>query len=807
MSRTQRWGGGRSWAVLALVLLALSAEARADRFELKDGRVLEGRMAKVASFAEKVLTAPPEGAPDPRLIIMVDDDLRRTFVPKALVVKAGRPDAGPAFERFDVPQRATRTGGKAVQLGAFITQGPWDEWGRRTVTMNFGGQPISIIQGITQITPRWTKVEALQQAGTRNFIWDMRIATSAIPPDTLRKVITRRIDPKKVDDRLKLVRLFLQSERYGDARQELEQVIVDFPESEKQLAPTLRELKQLDARRTLTEINLRRRAGQQQLADQWLLEWRANFGTAGVAGEIVKSVEQAIERSRIEHEQHTEIIKRLGADAAALAANDPVLGQRLVPIVNEINTELTINSLGRMAAYQQFAANPDIEEKVALAVSGWLVGTNDAVRKLPIALSLFETRDLVRRYLAEPVKAKRDQIVVELEAQEGATPELVAKLLAHMRPPLPAPEPDQKRPGFFELQVDAVAGEPPVTYYVQLPPEYDPYRIYPTVVTLRAVATTPEQQIEWWAGPWSDGGMRLGQASRHGYIVIAPAWAMQDQTGYRFSAAEHAAVLNSLRDACRRFSIDVDRVFLSGHSMGGDAAWDMGLAHPDLWAGVVPIVARADKYISRIWENGRHLHAYLVGGELDGDKPAQNAKDLDRYMKNSYNVTVVEYEGRGHEDFSDEIHRLFDWMNHSVRDFFPKDFHCRSMRSWDNYFWWVELDEFPAKAIVDPEDWPSQGKRPGLTKATANAKNGLSVTTAADKVTFCLSPGIIDFKLKATLTANGAKARLEDGYVEADLKVMLDDARSRGDRRHPFWAKIEVLGGKTKVAERGKKKT
>ncbi|HUY36461.1 MAG TPA: peptidase [Pirellulales bacterium] len=798
-------GRGRSSAVLALALLAVSIEARADRFVLKDGRVLEGRMAKVASMAEKVLIAPPAGAPDPRLIVLIDDDLRRIFLPKSLVREAGRPDAGPALVRFNVAQRATRNGGKVAQLGAFLAVAPWDEWGRRTVTMNAGGQPISVVQGITLITPQWTKVEALQQAGTKNFIWDMRIATSAIPPDTLRKILARQIDATKIDDRLKLVRLLLQSERYEDSQQELERVISDFPESEKQFAPILRELRQASARRMLSEINLRRRAGQHQLADDWLLQWRNNFADAGVAGEILKAVEQAIEASRRERDLRAEIVKRLGADVAALAAGDAGQGRRLMRVVNEISTDLTINSLGRMAAFLQFAGAPDIEEKVALAVSGWLVGTNDAVRKLPVALSLFETRDLVRRYLAEPVRARRKEILLELDAQEGATPELVAKLLAHMRPPLPIPEPDQERPGFFELQVDAVADEPPLTYYVQLPPEYDPYRRYPTIITLRGAATTPEQQIEWWAGPWSAGPMRLGQASRHGYIVIAPAWATREQSGYQFSDAEHAAVLNTLRDACRRFSIDADRVFLSGHSMGGDAAWDIGLAHPDLWAGVIPIVARADKFISRIWENGRYVHAYFVGGELDGDKPAHNAQDFDRYMNRGYNVTAVEFEGRGHEDFSDEIQRLFDWMGRYHRDFYPKEFNGRSMRTGDNYFWWVELDEFPAKTVADPQHWPPpKGTRPSLTKATATANNGLNVTTGAGKVTFCLSPGIIDFNRKTTLTMNGTKARLDDGFVEADLKVMLEDARTRGDRQHPFWAKVEMPGERAKMAERRK---
>ena len=84
-------------------------------------------------------------------------------------------------------------------------------------------------------------------------------------------------------------------------------------------------------------------------------------------------------------------------------------------------------------------------------------------------------------------------------------------------------------------------------------------------------------------------------------------------------------MLASLRDACRRFSIDTDRVFLTGHSIGGNAAWDMGLAHPDLWAGVIPIVAQCEKYCTLYWENASLVPFYVLGGELDGDKTVSNA--------------------------------------------------------------------------------------------------------------------------------------------------------------------------------------
>jgi predicted esterase len=794
--------------LLTVASLAWPASALADRFVLKDGRILDGRMAKLASLAEKARTEPPEGAPDPRLIVMIDDDLRRTLVPKGQLIDAGRPDTDLRIERFTVRQVTMSKGGKAAQLGAFLALGPWDEWGRRTITMNSNGRALDVIQGITQITPRWTKAEALQQAGVKSFVWDMRIATSAIAPDGLRKILAHQINPKKLDDRLRLVRLFLQSERYNDAKLELERVIDDFPDRKHDYAQTLRELKQLDARRTLNEINLRRTAGQYQLTGNWLRTWYDNFDTEGVAGETLKAVEQVLQQHRADFDRYGETLKSLDADTAALATGDPRLGERLKPVLDEIKAELSINSLGRMGAYRQFANAGGLatEEKVSLAVSGWLVGANDALPKLPVALSLFETRNLVRDYLAEPVKANRDKILIEMETQEGATPELVAKLLAHMRPPVPAPDFDLERPGYFELEVAALAGEPPVRYYVQLPPEYDPLRHYPTVVTLRGAATTMAQQIDWWAGPWSAQGMRLGQASRHGYIVIAPAWAHAEQVGYKFSASEHAAVLNTLRDACRRFSIDTDRVFLTGHSMGGDAAWDMGLAHPDLWAGVVPIVARADAYISRIWENAQHMHFYFVGGELDGDKPGRNAQELDRYMNRSYDATLAEFEGRGHEDFSDEILRLFDWMNRKQRDFDPKEFTSYSMRTWDNYFWWVELDDFMSKSVVAPDKWPPpHGTRPAKTTAKVNANNTVSITTHAGKATLWLSPGVFDFKQKTTITVNKAKAQLENGFVEPHVKVMLEDARTRGDRQHPFWAKVDDFGGRAKVAERTKK--
>ena len=262
-------------------------------------------------------------------------------------------------------------------------------------------------------------------------------------------------------------------------------------------------------------------------------------------------------------------------------------------------------------------------------------------------------------------------------------------------------------------------------------------------------------------------------------------------------------MLNSLRDACRKFAIDTDRVFISGHSMGGDAAWDIGLAHPDLWAGMIPVVAQADKYITRYWEHARYVPFYLVSGELDGDKTVKNADHLNRYFNHDYDATVVEFQGRGHENFSDEILRLFDWMGRKQRDFARKDFACQSMRPWDNFFWWVEMSEFPPKTMVDPADWPPPGGTiPAKSRRRINATNGITVTTGANRVTLWLSPELIDFKRKISITVNRGGLRMAQPFIEPDAKIILEDVRTRGDRQHPFWAKVEAPSGRVNVAER-----
>jgi pimeloyl-ACP methyl ester carboxylesterase len=317
------------------------------------------------------------------------------------------------------------------------------------------------------------------------------------------------------------------------------------------------------------------------------------------------------------------------------------------------------------------------------------------------------------------------------------------------------------------------------------------------IVTLNGAGTTPQQQIDWWAGGYNEQSqMRTGQASRHGYIVVAPVWQKEFQRKYEYSLREHACVLNPLRDVFRRFSADTDLVFLTGHSMGGDAVWDIGLAHPDLWAGVVPIVASADKYVRLYWENAAYLPMYFICGEKDGNKFADNAVEWDRYLTKSsatlWDIMVVRYLGRGHEHYHDDIQNLFTWMNLHKRNFFPTSFATRSMRPWDSFFWYVEAEKFPANNMVHPVEWVLP-KPPRATPASIEGKivsttNNVNVDSSARNVTVWLAPEMVNFDAKMVVTINNKSVK---GPFKPKLEDMLEDVRTRGDRQHPFWLKVD----------------
>ena len=330
----------------------LGTEVWGTEVLLKDGRVLRGKLGKVAGLAESPQASQPDGGPL-QLIIFLDDDLRRTFFSERLVREIRQEENRQLEEKFAIRQRVLRCGQAIKSVGPALRIQPFDDFGRRIFTMLTAKGPVDVIQGITELTPQWTKVEGI------SHVWDMRIATSSIPRDTLQRILLKQIKPKEGDDEKKeienykkVARFYLQSERYEEARQTLEKLIAAFPDQtdlKKQLAPSLRAIEQLSAQRLLSELKLRRDAGQHRLVADGL----KRFPAEGVGGEILQGVREMIQEYDTREARRQNVVKDLKALAARIP--DTIARENLKPILDEIAAEIGPNTLDRMAAFLQNA--------------------------------------------------------------------------------------------------------------------------------------------------------------------------------------------------------------------------------------------------------------------------------------------------------------------------------------------------------------------------------------------------------------------------------------------------------------------
>jgi predicted esterase len=778
-----------------LILSACSIFAWATEFQLKDGRILRGSMALTDSLTD---TAPQNAdTGNFQRILFVDDQLRRTFVPKLSIPQGGvrQEDSPTAEEKFNFHQRVARGGQKIASVGPVMKLTPFDEFGRRTYTMNTHRGAINVIQGITKLTPQYAEVEGLA-AGTTSYVWDMRIATSTIPHDELDKMLMKLIDRTKPEDFKRIARFYMQAERFEDAIKVLKAMPEAFPketELAEQLKPVMVSIRQLSARRMLDELKTRRDAGQHVFVYNML----KNFPSEDVGGEILQGVRGMLKDYDVKIARREKIIASI--DELTGKISDAVLQKQVQTIRKEIDEELRVETMDRFASFLQNLSDDQMsaEDKLALAISGWLIGSDNAIAKLSPAISLYQVRERIKEYMNGETKTARSEAFDGFRSEEGSSPANVIEILSHSKPFYDLPEPvSEDKPGYFKLEVPGMSKDTKTVYWIQLPPEYDPYKHYPALLVLNGEGSNAQNELAWWAGDWKD-GKRFGQAARNGYIVVAPEWTSSHQKEYGYSRREHAIVLNSLQDACRRFSIDTDRVYLAGHSIGGDAVWDIGLAHPDLWAGVLPISGLVDRYCTLYWENAKLVPFYFVVGELDGSRFVKNARDLDRYLQRNYNTTVVQYQGRGHEDYVDDVHRMFDWMGRYRRDFYPREFECKTMRPWDNYFWWIEMDDLPPKVMIDPADWPPpSGTIPMEVKCKVTKGNSILITCGASRVSVWLSPKLVDFKQRVEIKINGKVVNGKDAFLTPDLSTILEDVRTRGDRQHPFWAKFDGATGR-----------
>lgn len=782
---------GRTKRQVALVLIASLAGAwpaaacrcaTAGEVRLKNGTALRG----VSTPLETLIVGPKKPNPGPVPIypmVMVSTPLKRYFVPFRQVDVDNKDVDLSRHVGFKLEQRKVKGSGRILAAIQGFVDKPqsFDEFGRRTVTLNSANGPLDVIQGVTVITPEYLKVIAL------NYTWETAIATSSVPVEQLDRMLRKVTRQNNPDDRIKIATFYIQAALYGPAERELAGIAKDFPELVARIAEAQVSLALAQAQDLLSEMKLRYAAGQHQ----FVYDWSKKFPTKNIDAPTLREVREITVRYDAALARSEQAKVQLGELQGQLKSDPRV--KEIAPLRVEICEKLNYSNLDRLDAFLKLAADPLLkpDEKLALALSGWVVGSPNAVTEIDQALKFWQARHLVLDYLrsAPDAGVERQAIFAKIEALEGVGTERIAQLL----PLLPAPrDPALAAPGkSLRIEVAAAKEGPATAYWLSLPFEYHPDHAYPLIVALHGEQGTPQQELQ---GYWGGTEERGGQSQRHGYIVIAPEYVPQasKNKGYDFSPEAHQIVIDSLRDALLRCSVDANRVFLAGHGMGGDAAWDMGLSHPHLFAGVIPINGAIDHFAPIYWENGKTLPMFTIGGELDRDLMDRNVGTLMKFMQNNFDLIYAEYNGAGPETYYSEIHALFDWMSRLRRGPPPRQITVRALRESDTSFWWFEFSGIPENLKgINWANTKQQPVHPLIVSAKVTPGNTIIIDSRAASHTVWLArgDGLVDFNKRLHVKINGKQ--VWNDFVKPDLMAMLEHVRIHGDRQLLYWGVLE----------------
>ena len=751
------------------------------------------------------------------LVVVIDDGLRRVFIGQNSVSTANGESQRNEIE-FDIPQKEYN--GSEGTTGQLVKLGPFNEYGHRDFFIRDAkNNRRRYVQGITKITPRYCIVNVLT-SGNNLKQWRMSVSTSLIDPQILRDILIRQADLNNVNDLFDIADFFRQTQNYEMARKELLLIKSRFPEEKERVEEERIELLQIEGRQFLADIDKRLKLGQTRLAATF-----AKVADNPSFSRDIRAKFDAIKQVAIE--QQTKIdnakqqIKQLVDKVDNLTPEQQVVVDRFLV---SLQNELSDNSLSRLDGYTRVADDNSIPNirKLALAMSGWILGTNNAIENMAIVESLYPVKSLVLEYLADQTTDSRRQVILaELEKLETGNPNYIDSLLKQSKPVAAQDlsQYDGSKPIEFFVQVPGTVANPETKSYrciAHLPTEYDPLRKYPAIISLPGGNQPLEKNLDLWCGSYNEklsneigSAVRNGQASREGLIVVSVDYRNKGQQKFNYSTREHFIVNEGLREALRRFSIDSDRVFLSGHFEGGNGAYDIAVSHPEQWAGVIGFSGAFDKYVN-LYNSNKHvgLPMYVVVGEKDIvskrgiEKSASKwlKSQVDRITKQSrfIDLTIVEYKGQLGTDYREEIQHAIKWTQAQKRTW-PSgpgfQFETKPLRPGDSYFWFFEMD-IPDNKVYEPElyglqPFPKTLKMSGYIKRENLFRLEPTNTSLGRESTLWLGPEFVDFDKRIEIQGRGSYK----GIVKPANKTILEDLRRRGDVQHPYWGKLKLNKG------------
>ena len=300
-------------------------------------------------------------------------------------------------------------------------------------------------------------------------------------------------------------------------------------------------------------------------------------------------------------------------------------------------------------------------------------------------------------------------------------------------------------------------------------------------------------------------------ATGNGMTVISPE--VMTKVGSAWNEEpEERMVLELIEAAKRTWDIDTNRIYLAGHSMGGDGSWMIGGRNADLFAGCAPLAGSVMPYMKAGVKNKRatpvssyeglmegvipnlmHLHYYICHSADDENEAIHPDDIATGYLKRLQTLFPGRYDfhyervnGIGHALPTGGVKPILEWLAKKERTTYPPEVVWETWWKWKRQMYWLHHPgpadswRFHAKIVE-----PNHVEVSATTKPVAgrDAPKTLELTLLA-------SPKLFDFDKPLRVTCGNDV--LFDGPIPRTLWSLLVSIGRRNDPAQWFEGHVTV---------------
>lgn len=298
---------------------------------------------------------------------------------------------------------------------------------------------------------------------------------------------------------------------------------------------------------------------------------------------------------------------------------------------------------------------------------------------------------------------------------------------------------------FYQSAIDAT--EQPYRLYV--PSSYRGGEPVPLVIAMHGTGGNENTLFD--GDSYKQGALKQA-AEKHGMIVASPL----GRGITEFRGIGENDVFEVLEAVRARYKIDRERIYLTGHSMGGTGAAYLALHHPDVFAAAAPLAAAFSfPWLTR---NAVTVPFLWIGGAEDAEYYHRGvAVGVERMRQFGVPVTAEALPGEGHGGPVKDFDRVLGWLKRHKRDLHPRSYFFEADTPLHGAAWWTAIERFTAPG------------RMASIEAKAESRELVRFSTVnVETFSFRPDPAVFDHGAPIEVEVNGRrvwKALLAEGRM------------------------------------------